>query len=95
MDPEKPCPLQDCKHPSMYREIIETVNDANLTQMVNLPTRENNIIDLFLTTKPSLVNNVNIMPGIIDHNIVEVKVNASAKLQYKKPRGIILFKKTD
>ena len=63
--------------------------------MVNLPTRENNILDLFLTTNPSLVNHVNIMPGISDHNIVEVKVNASAKIQYQKPPNILLFKKAD
>ena len=32
MDWEKACPLPDCKHPSpLYREMIETFKDANLT----------------------------------------------------------------
>lgn len=63
--------------------------------MVNLPTRENNILDLFFTTNPTMVNQVNILPGISDHNVVEVKVNTSARICYQKPRKIPLYKKAN
>ena len=95
MDWDTSGPSSDCKHPTFYREIVETLNDSNLSQMVNLHTRENNILDLFLTTNPSLVNQVNILPGISDHNIVEVKVNTSARICYQKPRKISLYKKAN
>ena len=95
MDWDTSSPSPDCKHPNFYRQIIETFNDANLTQMVNLPTRDNNILDLFLTTNPTLVNQVSILPGISDHNIVETKVNTSARICYQKPRKIPLYKKAN
>ena len=36
--------------------LLELVTDFGLTQIVNLPTRENNILDIFLTNRPSLIN---------------------------------------
>ncbi|WAR01728.1 LOW QUALITY PROTEIN: hypothetical protein MAR_008286, partial [Mya arenaria] len=92
MDWNTMSPSPDRKHPTYYRKILETINDFNLTQMVNLSTRENNILDLFLTTNPTLVN---ILPGISDHNIVEVKVHTSTKICYQKPLKIPLYKKAN
>jgi exonuclease III len=60
MDWDTMTPSSNCKHQSFYKEIIDSFNDANLTQMVNLPTRENNILDLFLTTNPTLVKKIKI-----------------------------------
>ena len=88
-------PTSECKHPTYYRNIAETLSDANLNQMVNLPTRVNNILDLFLTPNPTLVNHINIIPGISDHNIVDIRVNISAKIAYQKPRKISLYKKAN
>ena len=70
MDWNTTSPSPECKHQAFYHQVIDTLNNSNLTQMVNLPTRESNILDLFLTTNPTLVNQVNILPGISDHNIV-------------------------
>ena len=67
MDWDYMCPSPDCKHPSFYRQITETQNDSNLTQTVSLPTFDSNILDLFFTTNPTLVQRVSILPGISDH----------------------------
>lgn len=80
MDLDTTSPSLYCKHPSFYRQVTETFNDTNLTQMVNLPTKGNNILNLFLTTNPTLENQVNILLGISDHNIVEVKVGTAARI---------------
>ena len=56
------CPSPDCKHPSFYRQITDVLNDSNLTQTVSLPTRDYNILDLFFTTNPTLVQRVSILP---------------------------------
>ena len=78
-------------HPSFYRQIAEVLNDSNLTQTVSLPTRESNIIDLFFTTNPTLVKRVSILPGISDHDIVQIQVN----ILFQKPRSISLYKKAN
>ena len=36
--------------------LIEITNDRSLTQIVDLPTRKENILDLFFTSNPSLIN---------------------------------------
>jgi hypothetical protein len=95
MDWQKASPSQSCSNKSFYRQVIEKFNDANLTQMVNQPTREKNTLDLFFTANPSLVQRVKILPGISDHNIPEVCINASAKVTFQKPRKIPLYKKAD
>ena len=89
------CPSPDCKHPSFYRQITEVLNDSNRTQTVSLPTRDSNILDLFFTTNPTLVKRVSILPGISDHDIVQIQVNTSAKILFQKPRSIFLYKKAN
>ena len=59
-----------CSHTKLYDSFIETMRDQSLSQMVTEPTRSGNILDLFLTTNPTLVNSVSIIPGLSDHNIV-------------------------
>ena len=48
-------------------------HDNNLHQVVTSPTRENNILDLKFTNVPLLVQNVSILPGLADHDIVSEK----------------------
>ena len=43
-----------------------------LEQMVTSPTGGQNILDLFFTTNPTLVNKTSILPGLSDHDIVLV-----------------------
>ena len=40
------------------------------TQLVDIPTRQNNILDIFATNRPSLVTKCGIIPGISDHESV-------------------------
>ena len=55
--------------------------------MVRDPTIQGYILDLFLTTNHTLVNSVNIIPGLSDHEIIEVVVDikpASTKKHLEK-----------
>jgi len=56
-------PTPDCKSPTLYQEFINIIYENNITQMNHLPTRENNILDLFFTSNPTLVNRTSIFPG--------------------------------
>ena len=51
------------------------MSDNNLEQIVTEPTRENNILDLCFTNNPGLVQNLEVEPGISDHNMVKIAVN--------------------
>ncbi|XP_060582784.1 uncharacterized protein LOC132739146 [Ruditapes philippinarum] len=88
-------PTQDCKLQSHYRDFINILFDNNLTQVVKDPTRENHILDLFLTNNPSIVNRANVIPGISDHDAVLVDTNTSARIKLQKPRKIHLYNKAD
>ena len=63
--------------------------------MVTSPTRGQNILDLFLTTNPTLVDNVSITPGLSDHDIVLIQVNVKPEVLKQVPRNIHLYKKAD
>ena len=66
-----------------------------LKQTLTLPTWGQNILDLFFTTNPTLVDNVSIIPGLSDHDIVLAKVNAKPEISKQVPRTILLYKKAD
>ena len=59
------------------------------------PTRGHNILDLFLTTNPTLVDNVSFTPGLSDHDIVLTVVNVKPEVLKQVPRIIHLYEKAD
>ena len=61
-------------------ESLKVLDNCLLEQMVTSPTRGQNILDLFLTTNPTLVDNVSITPGLSDHDIVLIQVNVKPNL---------------
>jgi len=66
-----------------------------MEQSVIEPTRENNTLDLCFTNNPGLVQNLEVEPGISDHNMVKIAVNTKAKIHKKPPRKIYMYKKGD
>jgi hypothetical protein len=47
-----------CKFKYQYENFLENIVSLNLEQMVKIPTRNNNVLDLFFINLPSLVFNV-------------------------------------
>ena len=68
---------------------------CGVEQLVEAPTRGNNILDLFFTRNPSLVSKCKPIPGVGDHDAV--LVDTLAKPQRSKPvrRKIYLWDKAD
>ena len=65
--------------------------------MVEHPTRKDNILDLFLTSNPSLVNRVTTTPPLTaeaDHDVVFIDVNTRAFIP-KRPSPRYIYKKAD
>ena len=54
--------------PGLSKQSIDITNDFGLEQVVREPTRINNILDLFFTSNPTLVERSSVVPGISDHD---------------------------
>ena len=80
-----------------HKLLLGIINDHSLTQTVNVPTRQDKILDLFLTNYPSIVNNLETMPpiGESDHDIVFSECVTSLRRFQPKPRKIQQFSKAN
>ena len=63
--------------------------------MVTSPTRGQNIQPLFFTTNPSLVDDISVISGLSDHDIVLAQVNVKPEVTKQVPRNIPLHKKAN
>ena len=59
--------------------MIDIALDHNLQQLVTEPTRGKNTLELFFTNNESLVQQVNVKPGLSDHVYVEIECLAKTK----------------
>ena len=80
-----------------HQELIEIIEDSGMEQLhVQLkPSRENNILDLFLTNQPSLVKSCNTIQGISDQNMIIVDTDLKPRYNKPKRREINIFKKAN
>ena len=53
---------------------MDILDDYSLVQIVTEPTRHDNVLDLILTSNPTLVSKVECLPGLSDHDIVLAEV---------------------
>ena len=65
------------------QQLLDIIGEPCLTQIVNIPTPNDKILDLLLTNAPSPVTRVNGMPPI---DIVYVEYDINAKRQKQAPR---------
>jgi hypothetical protein len=61
--------------------------------MTDEPTRNDNILDLVMTTNPDLVNDLQIELGMSDHEIVITNINIWAQRQHRPARTVYQYKK--
>ena len=72
-------------------QILDFVSDYGYSQIVQSPTRNNNILDIFLTNQPLFIESYEVIPGISDHEVVSVSSLTSISLIKPKSRNIILW----
>ena len=82
-----------CK--SVYDYFLDLTNDFGLCQIVTEPTRQDNTLDLFLTSNPTLIQRVNILPGLEDHDVVSTESLIKSVFQKQNPGKVHLFAKAD
>ncbi len=66
--------------------MIEFLEENFLSRMVSEPTRENNLLDLVITTQDILVSNVTVGEhfGSCDHKLVRIDIKAQTKVTENK-----------
>ena len=83
------------RDPHHCQLLFDTMQDYHLHQLVDKPTRTtrttSNILDLLFTSKPSLAQTVDIIPGLSDHDIVTTKLLYKAYINKSKPREVFAF----
>ena len=77
------------------QELLEIAEEFELEQMQMKTTRENNNLDRFFTSHPSLVKSVNTIPGISDHDMVVVDIELKPHYKRPKRREIFTYKKAN
>ena len=79
------------------QQLLDIIGEHCLTQVVNIPTRNDKTLDLLFTNTPSPVNRVKGMPpiGKADHDIVYVEYDIKAKRIKQASRKIYLYKRAD
>ena len=79
----------------VYEKFLDMIEDFHFVQMVTEPARQNNILDLFLCTKPTLFNHIGCHAGIGDHDLVTAQCSLKPSVHKQKLRRVQLFKKAD
>ena len=75
--------------------LIDEFNSGGFIRMVELPTRGNNILDQFATNRPSMVQHIEVIPGISDHEIVSVESALLATIIKPKAHQVYLWNKAN
>ena len=70
-DWENTCALNNSAN---YTLLLDIVHDNFLTQLVNSPTREKNILDLVLVSAPDIVDNLIVAEPFSDHNAITFSI---------------------
>ena len=65
----------DCPSPAQHTFFLDILADHGLIQVVDKPTRQEHVLDLLAVNNPTLVNRVEIILGISDHDVVFVKID--------------------
>jgi hypothetical protein len=79
------------------QQLLDVANDHGLEQMVKSPTHYTDtteaILDLFLTNNATIVNKVEVIPGISDHEAVYIESSLRPDKIKKPPRKVLQYNK--
>ena len=78
-----------------HEKLLEISNEHHLEQIQLKPSRENNILDLMFTNRPSLVNSISLLPGIADHDTICTDTEIKPVYSRQKRRTLYSFHKAN
>ena len=88
--------VKDNSYPlALCNLIIDLFITHGFCQLVDHPTRNNNILDFFATNRPSLITECKVIPGIGNHETVHVETHLNVMTTPEISRHIFLWNKAD
>ena len=80
---------------SISQDFIDLFRDMGSQQVIDLPTRLSNTLDIFATNRPSLVSKCLALPGLSDHDIILIDTTTTAQKRRTVRRLIHIWSKAD
>lgn len=80
---------------TISQQFIDIFSDLGCQQVIDFPTRGSNILDIFATNRPSLLNKARPLPGLSDHDIVLIDINTTPHRRRPVRRLVYLWAKAD
>eukprot|EP00794_Sanderia_malayensis_P006479 gene6479-7218_t len=77
----------------LNQALIDIMNDHDLVQNNQKPTRLDATLDLLFATNPDLVKKIDVCQGMSDHMILLTDIQVNVKLSRKKARKIYIYRK--
>jgi hypothetical protein len=79
----------------IQRSLLDVVTSHAITQIHETSTRGNNLLDIILTSNPSLIKSSINAPGISDHDMIITDCEAKPPYQSKRPRKCYIYSKAN
>ena len=74
--------------PSLHQNLLDILNDHNLTQVIDKPTRNDRTLDHLCMSNPSFINRIETLPPMGDHDIIFSEINLSLPKIKQKPHKV-------
>ena len=74
---------------------LEMSQDLGLSQIVDIPTRGPNILDIFFTNHPLFMSKCQLIAGLSDHEIIKIETSLHPRRKKPAKRKIQLWSKVD
>ena len=69
--------MEHAKHPKLHEKLLSILDDTGMCQSNLKPTRYENILDLLITNSPNLVNRIETISGLSNHDAIFGEVDIS------------------
>lgn len=86
---------QTAKDREIQRSLLDVVTSPAFTQINETPTRGNNLLDIILTSNPSLIKSSTNAPGICDHDMIITDCETKPHYQSNRPRTCYINSKAN
>ena len=84
------------QYPKVINEsFLQMLARTGMEQIIDFPTRKDNILDVIITNRPSLLNRCEGMPGLSDHDVIYADWNIKAGRQKSARHKIFWWKHAD
>ena len=86
---------ENCQSANLHEQFLEIIADHGLVQVTDKPTRDENTLDLITVNNPTLLNRLEVIPGISDHDAVFAELDISPRKYNQKKWKILIYRKAN